>query len=107
MRTEQLTAEGEEVRLRGHELAHCATAAPSPPSWSPRPTRRPAAIAPASVYLQPPVARGVITAIEKDRAEVNAAELLVRIVARLAGLAPELMARPALPDPPAPARPGH
>lgn len=39
------------------------------------------------------VARGAITAIEKDRAEVDAAELPVRIVARLAGLAPELMAR--------------
>ncbi|MGV0807389.1 SDR family NAD(P)-dependent oxidoreductase [Mycolicibacterium setense] len=39
------------------------------------------------------VARGVITAIEKDRAEVDAAELPVRIVARLAGLAPQLTAR--------------
>ena len=39
------------------------------------------------------VARGVITAIEKDRAEVDAADLPTRIVARLAGLAPELTAR--------------
>ena len=39
------------------------------------------------------IARGVITAIEKDRAEVDAADLPVRIVARLAGLAPELIAR--------------
>jgi len=39
------------------------------------------------------VARGVITAIEKDRAEVDAAELSVRIVARLAGMAPGLTAR--------------
>jgi hypothetical protein len=39
------------------------------------------------------IARGVITALEKDRAEVDAAELSVRIVARLAGLAPELTAR--------------
>jgi hypothetical protein len=39
------------------------------------------------------VARRVITAIEKDRAEVDAADLPTRIVARLAGLAPELTAR--------------
>ena len=39
------------------------------------------------------IARGVITALEKDRGEVDAAELSVRIVARLAGLAPELTAR--------------
>ncbi|WP_454788179.1 SDR family NAD(P)-dependent oxidoreductase [Mycolicibacterium lutetiense] len=39
------------------------------------------------------VARRVLTAIEKNRAEVDAAELPVRIVARLAGLAPEFTAR--------------
>lgn len=39
------------------------------------------------------VARRVVTAIEKDRAEVDAAELPIRIVARLAGLAPEFTAR--------------
>ncbi|MED5811069.1 SDR family NAD(P)-dependent oxidoreductase [Mycolicibacterium sp. 050232] len=39
------------------------------------------------------VARRVVNAIEKDRAEVDAAELPVRIVARLAGLAPGLTAR--------------
>jgi short-subunit dehydrogenase len=39
------------------------------------------------------VARGVITAIEKDRAEVDAADLQTLIAARLTGLAPELMPR--------------
>jgi hypothetical protein len=35
----------------------------------------------------------VIAAIEKDRGEVDAADLPVRIVGRLGVLAPELMAR--------------
>jgi short-subunit dehydrogenase len=39
------------------------------------------------------VADCVMTAIEKDRAEVDAADLPTRIVARLAGLAPNLTAR--------------
>ncbi len=39
------------------------------------------------------VARAVINAIEHDRAEVDAADLVVRVVARLGGLAPGLLAR--------------
>jgi short-subunit dehydrogenase len=39
------------------------------------------------------VARGVITAIEQDRGEVDAAELPARIMAKLGGVAPEFAAR--------------
>jgi short-subunit dehydrogenase len=39
------------------------------------------------------VARDVIAAIEKDRGEVDAADLPVRVVARLGGLAPGFVAR--------------
>lgn len=39
------------------------------------------------------IARGVITAIEKDRAEVDAADLPVRILAKFGGTAPDLIAR--------------
>jgi hypothetical protein len=39
------------------------------------------------------VAGGVVAAIEKDRGEVDAADVPVRIVGRLGGLAPELSAR--------------
>lgn len=39
------------------------------------------------------VGRAVVTAVEKDRAEVDVADLPVRIAAKFAGLAPGLMAR--------------